>query len=72
MNDWIIKRNVRGKKISKRRETGNKKNYKTIERIEHVFRLWRKASKACTTWWTVLSENGPKYLYESCLQHAEV
>lgn len=37
MKDRIIKRNVRGKKISKRQETINKKNSKTRARVEHVF-----------------------------------
>ena len=37
MKDRIIKRNVRGKKISKRQDTINKKNSKTRSRVEHVF-----------------------------------
>ena len=37
MKDRIIKRNVRGKKISKRQDTINKKNSRTRSRVEHVF-----------------------------------
>lgn len=37
MKDRIIKRNVRGKKISKRQDTINKKNSMTRSRVEHVF-----------------------------------
>lgn len=37
MKDRVIKRNTRGKKISKRQETINKKNSKLRVRVEHVF-----------------------------------
>lgn len=37
MKDRIIKRNTKGKKISKRQDTINKKNSKTRVRVEHVF-----------------------------------
>lgn len=37
MKDRVIKRSVRGKKLSKRQETINHKNSKTRVRVEHVF-----------------------------------
>ena len=37
MKDKVIKRNTRGKKISKWQETINKKNSKLRVRVEHVF-----------------------------------
>ena len=37
LKDRVIKRNVRGKKISKWQETINRKNAKTRARVEHVF-----------------------------------
>ena len=37
MKDRVIKRGTRGKKISKRQESINKKNSKTRVRVEHVF-----------------------------------
>lgn len=37
LKDRVIKRNVRGKKISKWQETINKKNAKVRARVEHVF-----------------------------------
>jgi hypothetical protein len=39
MKDKVIKRNTRGKKISKRQETINRKNLKLRVRVEHVFRF---------------------------------
>ena len=37
MKDRVIKRSVKGKKISKRQETINRKNSKTRVRVEHIF-----------------------------------
>ena len=37
MKDRVIKRIVRGKKLSKKQETINRKNSKTRVRVEHVF-----------------------------------
>ena len=37
MKDRVIKRSVRGKKLSKKQETVNRKNSKTRVRVEHVF-----------------------------------
>ena len=37
MKDRIIKRNAKGKKISKRQETINRKNSKHRVRVEHIF-----------------------------------
>ena len=37
MKDRVIKRSVRGKKLSKKQETINRKNSKTRVRVEHVF-----------------------------------
>ena len=37
MKDKVIKRNTRGKKISKWQETINRKNSKLRVRVEHVF-----------------------------------
>ncbi|MCQ2316736.1 MAG: hypothetical protein MJZ85_08680 [Bacteroidales bacterium] len=35
MKDRVIKRSVRGKKLSKKQETVNRKNFKTRVRVEH-------------------------------------
>ena len=37
MEDRVIKRSVRGKKLGKKQETVNRKNSKTRVRVEHVF-----------------------------------
>lgn len=37
LKDSVIKRNVKGKKISKRQDTINRKNSKTRVRVEHIF-----------------------------------
>ena len=37
LKDRVIKRNVKGKKISKRQDTINRKNSKTRVRVEHIF-----------------------------------
>ena len=42
LKDRVIKRNVRGKKISKWQETINKKNAKVRARVEHVFGIMER------------------------------
>ena len=37
MKDRVIKRSVKGKKLSKKQETVNRRNSKTRVRVEHVF-----------------------------------
>lgn len=50
MKDRVIKRSTKGKKISKRQDTINRKNSKTRVRVEHIFGFCEQSMHGMFSW----------------------
>lgn len=68
LKNSVIKRNVKGKKLSKRQDTINRMNSQTRVRVEHVFGFI-KPSRNVQQGNRISSKFGTNHLDESGLQH---